>query len=63
MLATPENTIGLALFSLGYKQVFLIQKSNWNRYKFYGDELCTWMLGYWFWKGWITACKIPKAFS
>ena len=39
--ATPENTIGLALALIrGYKQVFLDSKNpNWNRYKFYGDEL------------------------
>jgi D-3-phosphoglycerate dehydrogenase len=39
--ATPENTIGLALALIrGYSKVFLnAENSNWDRYKFYGDEL------------------------
>ena len=39
--ATPENTLGLGLALIrGYSKVFLnSQNSEWDRYKYYGDEL------------------------
>lgn len=45
--ATPENTIGLALALIrGYHKIFLNQNnSNWDRYKYYGEELSNMKIG------------------